>query len=240
MNYNSLRVFNKVNQLCRNWRSQLYSLFVFGSSKYIYKGKNVHIYGFKTLSIGKACHIMDNSDIRGNVNIGNNVFIHENVLIRSMECSISIGNNTTVNRNTNILAQVTIGSNVSIAPNVVIVGMNHVFSNLDDTIKSHFDKYHYLCDTHTAVAVKVYDEYVKATGDDIPTVIDSTASPYKFSASVLNAVLAGKAPKLDEFAMVDELHKFTGADIPKPLASLKDKSIRFENMSQMVFKLLNL
>ena len=56
--------------------------------------------------------------------------------IRSMECSISIGNNTTVNRNTNILAQVTIGSNVSIAPNVVIVGMNHVFSNLDDTIKS--------------------------------------------------------------------------------------------------------
>ena len=105
MNYNLLRVFNKVNQLCRNWRSQLYSLFVFGSSKYIYKGKNVHIYGFKTLSIGKACHIMDNSDIRGNVNIGNNVFIHENVLIRSMECSISIGNNTTVNRNTNILAQ---------------------------------------------------------------------------------------------------------------------------------------
>ena len=83
-------------------------------------------------------------------------------------------------------------------------------------------------------------------GDDIPTVIDSTASPYKFSASVLNAVLAGKAPKLDEFAMVDELHKVTGADIPKPLASLKDKSIRFENvcnkedMSQMVFKLLNL
>ena len=46
--------------------------------------------------------------------------------------------------------------------------------------------------------------------------------------------------------MVDELHKVTGADIPKPLASLKDKSIRFENvcnkedMSQMVFKLLNL
>ena len=118
--------------------------------------------------------------------------------------------------------------------------------NVDDTIKSHFDKYHYLCDTHTAVAVKVYDEYVKATGDDIPTVIDSTASPYKFSASVLNAVLAGKAPKLDEFAMVDELHKVTGADIPKPLASLKDKSIRFKNvcnkedMSQMVFKLLNL
>ena len=118
--------------------------------------------------------------------------------------------------------------------------------NVDDTIKYHFDKYHYLCDTHTAVAVKVYDEYVKATGDDIPTVIDSTASPYKFSASVLNAVLAGKTPELNEFEMVDELHNVTGADVPKPLASLKDKEVRFsdvcnkEDMSQMVFKLLNL
>ncbi len=118
--------------------------------------------------------------------------------------------------------------------------------NVDSTIKYHFDKYKYLCDTHTAVAVKVYDEYVKETDDDIPTVIDSTASPYKFSASVLNAVLEGKAPNLDEFSMVDELNKVTGAEIPKPIASLKDKSVRFNNvcnkedMSQMVFKLLDL
>ena len=118
--------------------------------------------------------------------------------------------------------------------------------NVDATIKSHFDEYHYLCDTHTAVAVKVYDEYVKATGDDIPSVIDSTASPYKFSASVLDAVTGGNKPELDEFEMVDELNRVTGADVPKPLASLKDKEVRFtdvcdkEDMSQMVFKLLNL
>ncbi|MDD6727735.1 MAG: threonine synthase [Eubacteriales bacterium] len=118
--------------------------------------------------------------------------------------------------------------------------------SVDETIKAHFDKYKYLCDTHTAVAVKVYDEYVNETGDDIPTVIDSTASPYKFSASVLSAVLGGNAPELDEFEMVGELNKVTGADIPKPLASLKDKKVRFENvcnkedMSQMVFKLLDL
>lgn len=78
---------------------------------------------------------------------------------------------------------------------------------VDETIKKHFDKYSYLCDTHTAVAVDVYDEYVKATGDDIPTVIDSTASPYKFSKSVLAAVNGGKAPDLDEFDMVDALYK---------------------------------
>ncbi|MGN1123707.1 MAG: threonine synthase, partial [Eubacterium sp.] len=117
---------------------------------------------------------------------------------------------------------------------------------VDSTIKAHFDKYNYLCDTHTAVAVKVYDEYVENTKDDIVSVIDSTASPYKFSASVLSAVLGGNTPKLDEFEMVDELNKVTGAEIPAPLANLKDKSVRFtdvcnkEDMSQMVFKLLNL
>lgn len=119
-------------------------------------------------------------------------------------------------------------------------------NDVDATIKEHFEKYNYLCDTHTAVAVKVYEEYVADTGDDIPTVIDSTASPYKFSKSVLSAVLGGNTPELDEFSMVDELNKVTNAVVPAPLANLKDKTVRFnnvcdkENMSEMVFKLLNL
>lgn len=119
-------------------------------------------------------------------------------------------------------------------------------SSVDATIKEQFDNYHYLCDTHTAVAVKVYENYVATTGDDIVTVIDSTASPYKFSKSVLTAVLGGKTPDLDEFDMVDELNAKTGADIPTPLKALKDKNVRFtnvcdkENMSDMVFKLLEL
>ena len=119
---------------------------------------------------------------------------------------------------------------------------NEVF----DTIKYHFDKYNYLCDTHTAVAVSVYDAFVKSGKSDLPCVIDSTASPYKFSASVLNAVTNGKAEGADEFDMVTKLNELTGAPIPAPLASLKDKKVRFtdvcnkEDMSQMVFKLLDL
>ena len=119
-------------------------------------------------------------------------------------------------------------------------------NKVDETIKEHFDKYAYLCDTHTAVAVNVYEEYVKATGDDIPTVIDSTASPYKFSKSVLAAVNGGSVPELDEFDIVDALYKKTGFEVPKPLASLKSKKVRFNNvcsksdMSEMVFKLLEL
>lgn len=117
---------------------------------------------------------------------------------------------------------------------------------VDETIKHNFDDYKYLCDTHTAVAVDVYENYVKETGDDIPTVIDSTASPYKFSKSVLTALLGGKTSSLSEFDMVDELNKVSDFDVPKPLKALKDKKVRFtdvcdkENMSEMVFKLLNL
>lgn len=113
------------------------------------------------------------------------------------------------------------------------------------TVKAQFEDYKYLCDTHTAVAVKVYENYVAETGDDIPTVVDSTASPYKFSKSVLTDVL-GSTPDLDEFDMVEELNKVTGAPVPTPLKALKDKEVRFtnvcdkENMSEMVFKLLNL
>ncbi len=115
-----------------------------------------------------------------------------------------------------------------------------------ETIKEQFKDFGYLCDTHTAVAVKVYEDYVKSSGDDIPTVIDSTASPYKFSKSVLSAVSDDLGDISDEFKTVDELNRLTGAEVPEPLKALKNKEVRFkevcskENMSEMVFKLLNI
>ncbi|MBQ7740141.1 MAG: threonine synthase [Eubacterium sp.] len=104
----------------------------------------------------------------------------------------------------------------------------------------------YLFDTHTAVAVKVYEDYVSRTNDNIPTVIDSTASPYKFAKTVLCAKLNKESIGLDEFESVKELNKLTGFDIPLPLKALENKEVRFNNvcnkedMKQMVFKLLNL
>ena len=95
------------------------------------------------------------------------------------------------------------------------------------TIDEFFNKYGYLCDTHTAVAVNVYKEYVEKTGDRTPVVLDSTASPYKFSGSVLKAIADGEELPNDEFEMVDLLSKKTGTDVPKPLAALKDKETRF-------------
>lgn len=96
-------------------------------------------------------------------------------------------------------------------------------------IKKIYDKYSYTLDTHSAVAVKVYEDYRQSTGDTTKTVIASTASPYKFSASVLEAI-EGKPSSLDEFDMVDRLKELSGYDIPASLAELKTKERRFKDV----------
>ncbi len=113
------------------------------------------------------------------------------------------------------------------------------------TIKSVFDKYSYTCDTHTAVAVKVYNDYKNKTGDEAKTIIASTASPYKFSSSVLEA-LGGFEGTMDEFEMVEKLNALSGYEIPAELSELKNKEIRFSDsiektdMKKYVLKTLGL
>ncbi len=97
------------------------------------------------------------------------------------------------------------------------------------TIADTFKQSGYLMDTHTAVAVSVYEQYRAETGDNTPTVIASTANPYKFSTSVLEA-LGVDMNDMDEFEKVDALHKTTGSPIPAPLASLSDKQVRFTDV----------
>ena len=102
-----------------------------------------------------------------------------------------------------------------------------------DTIHRLFAQEGYLCDTHTAVAVNVYEQYVAQTGDTTPAVIASTASPYKFSKSVLEAVAPGRALPATEFDMVDMLHCVTGMPVPAPLAGLKGKQARFSDVTEV-------
>lgn len=98
-----------------------------------------------------------------------------------------------------------------------------------ETIHGIYEKYGYTCDTHTAVAVKVYNDYREATGDTTKTVIASTASPYKFSAAVLEA-LEGKASDIDEYSKVDRIAELSKLDIPAALADLKNKPERFNDV----------
>ena len=83
---------------------------------------------------------------------------------------------------------------------------------------------HYLMDTHTAVAYKVYEDYRKESGDETPTVIASTASAYKFAESVASAI--GIGPCTDGFAYVAALAKETDVPVPYGLAGLDQKPIR--------------
>lgn len=114
------------------------------------------------------------------------------------------------------------------------------------TIAEIYQKYGYTCDTHTAVAVKVYEDYRKETGDTTKTLIASTASPFKFSASVLDALGKKPAEATDEYDMVEILHEASGLDIPASLAALKTKPRRFEGsidkteMQQFVLQELHL
>ena len=94
------------------------------------------------------------------------------------------------------------------------------------TIKKIFDKYSYLCDSHTAVAVKVYEDYKAQTGDQTKTIIASTASPFKFAGSVLEAVTGEKSNE-DEFKQIQTLGEISGMEVPKQLAELESKEIRF-------------
>ena len=92
-----------------------------------------------------------------------------------------------------------------------------------------FEKYSYTCDTHTAVAVKVYNDYKAATGDNTRTIIASTASPYKFSSAVLEA-LEGGVSDIDEYAKVDRIAEISKTPVPSALAELKTKPERFSDV----------
>lgn len=113
-----------------------------------------------------------------------------------------------------------------------------------ECIKEIYDKYSYTCDTHTAVAVKVYEDYKAATGDETKTIVASTASPYKFSGSVLDAM--GIDTDSDEFELVEKLSEASKIPVPASLAELKNKDIRFKEiidkteMKDFVFKNLGI
>jgi threonine synthase len=91
------------------------------------------------------------------------------------------------------------------------------------TIQDTFEKEGYLLDTHTAVAVKVYKDYRESTGDETPTVVLSTASPYKFARDVYTSILG--ISEENDFELLHTLSVKTGTIIPEPLRDLDQKKI---------------
>ena len=92
-------------------------------------------------------------------------------------------------------------------------------------IRRVYDKHGYLVDPHTAVAFSALEQYRAETGDDTPCVVVSTASPFKFCDSVLQAL--GETQVAQGLDALDQLTAKTGLPAPAPLASLRDKPVRF-------------
>ena len=92
-----------------------------------------------------------------------------------------------------------------------------------ETIGEVYRKDGYLCDPHTAVGMKAAKDYKDDIRDDVPTVVLSTASPYKFPAPVSQAL--GIELKNDEFEQIQAICDKTGVPVPKNLSSLRDKKV---------------
>lgn len=112
-----------------------------------------------------------------------------------------------------------------------------------NTIKALFEKTGYVIDTHTAVAAAVLNKYKNETNDKTKTILASTASPFKFTRSVMNAIDA-KYDSMGDFALVDELSKIANVKVPKAIEEIRTAPVLHntvcdkEDMKSVVMKFL--
>ena len=93
-----------------------------------------------------------------------------------------------------------------------------------ETTRKVYDEDGYIIDTHTAVAVNVFDKYRAETGDTTPTIIASTASPYKFTRSVMTAIDPAYDSKGD-FELVDELERLSATPVPQAIEEIRSAEV---------------
>ena len=110
------------------------------------------------------------------------------------------------------------------------------FCSEDETAQAISDIYknsNYVIDTHTAVAAGVYKKYVSETADHLPTVIASTASPYKFTRSVMEA-LGEEHKDLDDFGLVDALSALSGVPVPRAVEEIRTAPVLHDRVVDAV------
>lgn len=100
------------------------------------------------------------------------------------------------------------------------------------TIRRIYENFGYVLDTHTAVAASVYTKYVWETGDRTVTVIASTASPFKFTRSVMNAI-DGKYESMTDFELVDELSGIANVKVPAAIEEIRNAPVIHSNVCEV-------
>lgn len=112
-------------------------------------------------------------------------------------------------------------------------------------IKKIYENCGYVIDTHTAVAAAVYEKYKAETNDHAKTVIASTASPFKFTRSVMNAI-DEKYDKMMDFELVDELSRIANVKVPQAIEDIRtapvvhDKQCEVDQMQTVVREFLGI
>lgn len=112
-------------------------------------------------------------------------------------------------------------------------------------IKKIYENCGYVIDTHTAVAAAVYEKYKAETNDHAKTVIASTASPFKFTRSVMNAI-DEKYDKMTDFELVDELSRIANVKVPQAIEDIRtapvvhDKQCEVDQMQTVVREFLGI
>ena len=112
-------------------------------------------------------------------------------------------------------------------------------------IRKIFEQDHYVIDTHTAVAAAVYEKYREETGDETITLIASTASPYKFTRSVMEAIGTDDVTKTD-LELVDVLHGLSGVRVPDAIEEIRQAPVlhrtvcEVDEMQSVVKRILKL
>lgn len=101
------------------------------------------------------------------------------------------------------------------------------------TIKRIYEECGYVIDTHTSVAASVYRKYVEETGDTKKTVIASTASPYKFTRSVMEAIDSEKYASMSDFELVDQLSEISKVSVPNAIEEIRNAEIRHNTVAEV-------
>ncbi len=114
-----------------------------------------------------------------------------------------------------------------------------------EIIKDIYEKTGYIIDTHTAVAAVVSRKYLRDTNDTNKLVIASTASPFKFTRSVMNAINS-KYDSMGDFELVDELSKIGNVKVPNAIEEIRNAKVlhntvcEVDEMTDVVKKFLNI
>ncbi len=125
------------------------------------------------------------------------------------------------------------------------VGGCATVSETKETIRHIYEKDQYVIDPHTAVAACVYEKYVQESGDDHVTVIASTASPYKFTRSVMEAIDPASADE-EDFALADRLSELSGVKVPAAVEEIRNAPVLHktvcekEEMTNVILEFLHI